>query len=143
MGDQECHFSSFSHTYPILQYNIAKKTLAEHGAAARAYDCHSYRQYFGTTMRSVHLGLDTPYLSPSLALDLHQPAPPLPPPLPTHVESLVQEQVKMITQRMDIDAIVADAHRQAEEENLLSDREVHLERDQYREARGGGGRPTV
>eukprot|EP00540_Astrosyne_radiata_P003623 CAMPEP_0116823888 /NCGR_PEP_ID=MMETSP0418-20121206/1091_1 /TAXON_ID=1158023 /ORGANISM="Astrosyne radiata, Strain 13vi08-1A" /LENGTH=485 /DNA_ID=CAMNT_0004452197 /DNA_START=154 /DNA_END=1611 /DNA_ORIENTATION=+ len=58
----------------------SKKTLAEHGAAARAYDCFSYRQHFGTGIRSVHIGSETPYLPLEQARALQQP---LPPPLPT------------------------------------------------------------
>ena len=128
---------SFSHV------GTAKKTLAEHGAAARAYDCHSHRQHFGTTMRSVHLGWEAPYLTHDLALELHQPAaPPHPRSMPPHVERLVQEQVRIATHRMQVEAIVADAHRQSQDERLLSDRDAQLERDAYRHARGRAFDPS-
>ena len=43
----------------VVRYK--KKSLAEHGAASRAYDCHSFRANFSTGGNSIHLGIDAQY----------------------------------------------------------------------------------
>ncbi|KAI2497719.1 hypothetical protein MHU86_16761 [Fragilaria crotonensis] len=74
-----------------------KKANAEHGAAARAYDCFSYRHYFATSTRSVHLGLERPYLEMTMAKDLDPTS--LPPPLPV-LPAEVQTKIDTLKQKL-------------------------------------------
>jgi len=115
-----------------------KKAFAEHGAASRAYDCHSYRQYFGTELKSVHLGWETPYLSRAVCLEMNQPKPP---PYPTGLNPDILDQIQQLVtaaqNRMDIETILIETTQQEQAEYKRADLEVELEREAYRQARGG------
>lgn len=82
----------------IFVLSTAKKTNAEHGAAARAYDCFSYRQYFGTATRSVQLGKDMPYLEASQR-HRDNTAPPPTPSFPTNNGSDLESKVQRLQQK--------------------------------------------
>jgi hypothetical protein len=132
-----------SDTLSCVYYGLSeKKTLAEHGAAARAYDCFSYRHYFGTSTRSVRLGLDTPYLEESVArrLEPHN-LPPLLPSLPADIEEKLdilqkkfREQVKVIEWNKRVERMQEeyDVQEKAKRNQVLD-----METEEYRRAREG------
>ena len=125
-----------------------KKTLAEHGAAARAYDCFSYRHYFGTSTRSVRLGLDTPYLEESVArrLEPHN-LPPLLPSLPADIE----EKLEMVQKKFQEQAKVIEWNKRVErmqeehdvQEKAKRNQVLDIETEEYRRAREGTFVETV
>lgn len=134
-----------THTHIHIYMLTEKKILAEHGAAARAYDCFSYRHYFATPTRSVRLGLESPYLEATMAQELDPTS--LPPPLPIlnntvvqqQIETLVQEarqRCKVLTWNDGVDQKMEEQEK--EEEQKRVDMEIQNAQE-YRQVRSGGG----
>ena len=74
-----------------------QKKQAEHGAAARAYDCFSYRQHYGTDIQATRLGLETPYLSQQGAASLQlEWTPPVLPQWPPDVDAKIQALLRKV-----------------------------------------------
>jgi hypothetical protein len=119
-----------------------KKTNAEHGAAARAYDCFSHRHYFGTSTRSVHLGEDAPYLV-DVEAKRFEPTN-LPPPLPS-LSTAVDEKIAVLQQQWRERTKVQDwndgVDRMMEEQQQEEEQEAEQGENQhvqeYRQARVG------
>ena len=120
-----------------------KKTNAEHGAAARAYDCFSYRHYFATMTRSVRLGLDPPYLEAAMARDLDPTSLPPPPLFRNYMSSAVQQHIDALVQdglrRRDVLTWNATVDQQMEEqEKVEAQKRGEVEErlaDEYRQIR--------
>jgi len=70
---------------------FSDKSGAQHGAAARAYDCLSLRMYKPQGMNSVHIGHEEPYMT-------EQEAPPLPT-IPNEERNKIEAERQRITNR--------------------------------------------
>lgn len=77
---------------PLSIRTVGDKSGAQHGAAARAFDCLSLRKYKPVGMMSVHLGDEEPYMS-------EEEAPPLPTTMPNDIRQKVETEHKRITNR--------------------------------------------
>lgn len=104
---------------PVVWYK--QKTLSEHGAAARAYDCLVFRK---SKSRSACIGVDPPYLA--------QDCPTLPP-WPSFVEAKVQELQAMARSRLSATAGGAGGVLPMEQDD--NDNELLQQRNEYRQAR--------
>ena len=107
------------------------KKLAEHGAASRAYDCFSYRQYFGTGMNSVHLGTEQPYLPKEQAQRLNQPGPPQLPTLPPNVENKVQHLLQKVRVRKELKAVNADQQKLARQHEMQQQQQQYQQQQRH------------
>lgn len=85
-------YSSELFTHLLLLSHIGDKSGAQHGAAARAFDCLSLRKYKPLGMRSVHLGDEEPYMTA-------EEAPPLPTTMPNDIRQKVEVEQKRISNR--------------------------------------------
>ena len=100
----------------------------------------SYRHAYGTELRSVHLGHERPYLSPSHSAPANElpPAPPvprLPVSIPPLVMEQIQQQVEQSHRRMQVTAIVLEANQQYMDQDSDMEYEATMERDAYRQGR--------
>lgn len=133
----------FSNYTVVLYMYLEKKTNAEHGAAARAYDCFSHRHYFGTSMRSVHLGHDAPYLVTDKARQ-HEPTS-LPPPLPstpTDIDEKIALLVHKYRERTQVLEWNEGVERMMDEQNVDDpggNSSELMATDEYRQTRRAGG----
>jgi hypothetical protein len=77
--------------YSPLSTTAGDKSGAQHGAAARAYDCLSLRMYKPQGMNSVRIGHEEPYMT-------EQEAPPLPT-IPDEERNKIEAERQRITNR--------------------------------------------
>ena len=111
----EIYNALMTYLFATLIFYIDKKIMAEHAAAARAYDCWSFRL---DGRRSAFLGEDQPYFS-------QKDAPPLPV-FPPEKLVLVQELQRQASLRAPVSMEPAP---------MPTEQEILADRDEYRAAR--------
>jgi hypothetical protein len=120
-----------------LFHSSEKKSNSEHGAAARAYDCYSYRHYFGSSTRSVRLGREVPYLEASEAhCDTSNTSGPVTlPSIPAEHEVRVHKLQQQALERAKVNEWNAGVDLQIAEQEQGAAKVESMETEEYRRAR--------
>ena len=130
---------NITHTtcHDLVSIVLAKKTGAQHGVASRVYDCMSYRNSYGTDLRSVHLGHECPYLSPShiTSPDEARRVPRMPGNIPPTVMEQIEQLVEKSRRQRQVTEIVLQANQQYMDEEDTMEYEAIMEQNAYRQSR--------